>query len=143
MPNGQMDKQLTQMAGEYLVAAHLCLSGYVAFLTWKNYPKVDVFCLNPNNNRQVPIQVKTTRGHNQYHIPEIVDAADPTYVFVRINPDNIQYYVVPAVTVAELSELERQEYLQAHPNAQAEQPRMLSVNRIENFQNRWDLLNLD
>ena len=60
MAKPQMDKTLTALAGKFLVAGQLCLRGIVASLTLKNYPKVDVFCLNPKNNRQVAVQVKTT-----------------------------------------------------------------------------------
>lgn len=139
MPN----HHITQMAVEYLVAGQLCLKGYAPFLTWKNYPKVDIFCLNPINNRQVPIQVKTTRHHDQYFVPENVNAGDPVFVFVHINDGGVQYYVVPAANVAELAEMERQEYLQNHPHAQAEQPLMLSVNSIQGCIDQWNLLNLE
>lgn len=143
MPNGQLDKQLIGMAGEYLVAANLCLRGYVASLTWKNYPKVDIFAHNPRNNRQVEIQVKTTRDQDQYFVPEDVNAGDPVFVFVHINDNSVQYYVVPAADVGRISANEREEYLQNHHRARAEQPRMISVDRIQEFIDRWDLLNLD
>lgn len=58
MAKSHLDKTLTALAGEYLVAGQLCLRGYVASLTLKNYPGVDIFCLNPSNGRQVAVQVK-------------------------------------------------------------------------------------
>ena len=76
MAKPQIDKTLTALAGEFLVAGNLCLRGYMASLTLKNYPKVDIFCLNPKNGKQVAIQVKTKRGGKDYYIPEDVDELD-------------------------------------------------------------------
>jgi hypothetical protein len=50
MAKTHIDNTLTALAGEFLVAGHLCLRGFVASLTLKNYPAVDIFCLNPSNS---------------------------------------------------------------------------------------------
>jgi len=134
MAKPQIDKTLTALAGEFLVAGYLCLKGYVASLTLKNYPKVDIFCLNPKNQKQVAIQVKTKRGGNQYYVPENVDEHDQPYVFVYINPnDTVEYYVVPSRDVARLSTMQREKYLREHPHVRREQPRMLSAKNIQEF----------
>jgi hypothetical protein len=144
MAKPQIDKTLTGLAGEFLVAGHLCIKGYVASLTLKNYPKVDIFCLNPKNQKQVAIQVKTVRNANAYYIPEHVDDSGNPFVFVLIKTDEtVEFFIMPAGDVATLSRNERDEYLHAHPNAKREQPRMLSVSRLDPFRNRWDLLELD
>ncbi|MCZ7545233.1 MAG: hypothetical protein M5R40_17670 [Anaerolineae bacterium] len=102
MAKSHIDKTLTALAGEFLVAGHLCLRGYVASLTLKNYPKVDIFCLNPKNGRQAAIQVKTRRGGDLYHVPENVDASENPFVFVYIKqPEGpIDFFVVPSEQVA-------------------------------------------
>jgi hypothetical protein len=144
MAKPQIDKTLTALAGEFLVAGHLCLKGYVASLTLKNYPEVDIFCLNPKNKKQTAIQVKTTRNANAYYIPEHIDGSDNSFVFVLIRPNEIvEFFVMPAKEVAKLSANERNEYLRTHPHAKREQPRMLSVKQLDPFRNRWDLLELD
>ncbi|MFZ5634691.1 MAG: hypothetical protein ACOY40_17825 [Bacillota bacterium] len=105
---------------------------------------MDIFCLNPKNQKQVAIQVKTKRGGNQYYIPENVDEYDQPYAFVYINPDHtVEYYVVPSRDVARLSTKQRDKYLREHPHVRREQPRMLSVKSIQEFKDRWDLLGLD
>lgn len=144
MPKPQIDKTLTALAGEFLVAGTLCLKGYVASLTLKNYPKVDIFCLNPKNDKQIAIQVKAHRGGNAYHVPEDLDDARVPFVFVYIWPDEtVDFYVLPAKDVAAISKKERDDYLAAHPNVKKDQPRMISRVNIEQYKNRWDLLQLD
>ena len=127
MAKTHLDKTLTALAGEFLVAGHLCLKGYVASLTLKNYPAVDVFCLNPTNGKQVAIQVKTIRSGKNYYIPESIDNLDTPFVFVRIGlSETVEFYVAPAKKIARLSEKERQDYLQKHPSVSRNQPRMIS-----------------
>ena len=50
---------MTGLAGEYLVAGMMNLKGWVASLSLKNYPGVDIFGLNPENGKTVNIQVKS------------------------------------------------------------------------------------
>lgn len=144
MAKPQIDKILTGLAGEFFTAGHLCMKGYVASLTLKNYPKVDIFCLNPKNGKQVAVQVKTIQGGEHYYIPEKVDEFDQPFVFVYImRDDTVEYYIVPSKDVARLSTEERQQYLRKHPHVRKEQPRMLSVRTVQEFKDRWDLLDLD
>lgn len=150
MAKPQIDKILTALAGEFLVAGQLCLRGYFASLTLKNYPKVDIFCLNPKNGKQVAIQVKTKRGGKQYYVPENVDQLDQPFVFVYIDSsNNVEYYVITSKDVAALSSEQRERYLQRKPNVKHDQPRMLSVELLregelwDGFGDRWDILGLD
>lgn len=144
MAKTALDKTITSLAGEFLVAGHLCLKGYVASLTLKNYPKVDIFCLNPANEKQAAIQVKTIRGGQHYYVPESVDDSKSPFVFVLVKSDGaVEFFVVPSKDVAELSAAERDEYLAKHPNVSREQARMLSVKALERFRDRWDLLALE
>jgi len=146
MPIPQIEKTLTALAGEFLVAGQLCVKKYLASLTLKNYPKVDIFCLNPRTQKQVSIQVKTKRGGNAYYVPEDIAPTDPPFVFVYIHAnENVDYYIMPAKDVAAFSTKERDDYVRSHPNSKKEQPRMLSVKNIDDrkYRNRWDLLGLD
>lgn len=57
----QINKLMTGLAGEYLVAGMMNLKGWVASLTLKNYPSVDIFGMNPSlNGKTVNIQVKSS-----------------------------------------------------------------------------------
>ena len=56
----QSKKLMTGLAGEYLVAGMMNLKGWVASLTLKNYPGVDIFGMNPEmDGKTVNIQVKS------------------------------------------------------------------------------------
>ena len=50
---------MTGLAGEYMVAAKMNLRGWVASLTLKNFPGVDVFGLNSQTGQHIGIQVKS------------------------------------------------------------------------------------
>ena len=79
MPTGShLNKTLTGLAGEFSVAAKLCLQGFVASLTFKNYPGVDIFCFDPATNRLARVQVKTITGGVDYFLPEHIDPEGPS-----------------------------------------------------------------
>ncbi len=140
----QIEKTLTALAGEFLVAGQLCIRKYLASLTLKNYPQVDIFCLNPKTGKQVSVQVETKRGGKRYYVPETVADSDPSFVFVYIGADDkVDYYIIPARDVAKLSEKERNDFVRSHPDAKKGQPRMLSVKIMGTFKNRWELLGLE
>ena len=164
MAGRHLSKTLTALAGEFLVAGHICLQGYVASLTLKNYPGVDIFALNPRTNKQVTIQVKTARlrlphprrptpagtyPQGAYFVPESVDEhPDRPFVFVAIMPDHqVEYFIVPGRSVAEISEQERQQYLEwtrsTGRTVSETQPRMISVDALTPFRDRWELLGLE
>ncbi|MCC7353576.1 MAG: hypothetical protein IT330_07430 [Anaerolineae bacterium] len=144
MAKAHIDKTLTALAGEFLVAGHLCLRGYVASLTLKNYPAVDIFCLNPRNGKQVAIQVKTKRGGTQYFIPESISKVQNPFVFVFIkSAESVEFFIVPSQQVAKLSIAERDGYINTHPHVKKEQLLMLNVKTLAPFKDRWELLGLE
>ena len=157
----QLSKTLVGLAGEFLVAGQLCLRGYVASLTLKNYPGVDIFALNPRTSKQVAIQVKTIKvspgrrtpatayPQGAYFIHESVDEhPDRPFVFVAIaSLDQVDYFIVPGLSVADISERERQQYLD-HARSTGRtvseaQPRMTSLQSLSPFKDRWELLGLE
>ena len=161
MAGRQLDKTLTALAGEFLVAGQICLRGYVASLTLKNYPGVDIFALNPRSNAQVAVQVKAAKivprrpvaqpspyPPGVYFIPESVDEhPDTPFVFVTIAPGpEVEYFIVPGNVVAEISDKERQEYFEYVRSrgrvVKDVQPRMISLAALEPFKDRWDNLGL-
>lgn len=50
-----LKKHLIGLTGEYHVAGMMSLKGWVASLTLKNYPFVDIFGLNPITDQTVNI----------------------------------------------------------------------------------------
>lgn len=88
----QSKKLMTGLAGEYLVAGMMSMRGWVASLTLKNYPGVDIFGMRPENNSNevVNIQVKTTRDNTFWvglmhsDMKTIRDHIKGPYVFVHL-----------------------------------------------------------
>lgn len=48
----KIEKHLIGLTGEYFVAGMMSLNGWVASLTLKNYPSVDIFGLDPETKKQ-------------------------------------------------------------------------------------------
>lgn len=97
-----IEKHLIGLTGEYFVAGMMSLKGWVASLTLKNYPSVDIFGLDPETERTINIQVKTTKNVKSYQIgvmrsqrPEIDNIITCPFVFVYIDKNNnVDYYIL-------------------------------------------------
>lgn len=97
-----LKKHLIGLTGEYHVAGMMSLKGWVASLTLKNYPFVDIFGLNPITDQTVNIQVKTTKitksfliGLRHDQLPIIKQKITCPFVFVHIDKiDNIRYFIL-------------------------------------------------
>lgn len=139
----QQEKVLTALGGEFLVAGKLCLMGYNASLTLKNFPNVDIFAFNPKNNKTISIQVKTKKGGKEYFIPEKMGEMNIPFIFVNVNENNsIDYYIIHSKEAGRISEKAREEYTNKHPNLK--KPLfMIAEKDIQKFKDRWDLLGLD
>ena len=92
---------MTGLAGEYMVAGIMNMKGWVASLTLKNYPSVDIFGQNPRTGQNVSIQVKTSRetsfniGLNHNTRSDIYDRVKGPFVFVHIGPkEEVTYYIL-------------------------------------------------
>jgi len=143
----QRSKILIALAGEYYVASQLCLRGYVASLTLKNYPDVDIFCLNPMNGRQCALQVKTSTT-NDFFVPRNCSEGNRLFAFVHITKNNsLEVFIVPGKQVDEIAQAQTDEYLerarQKRRNPNPDQLYMVSVKNICQYRDRWDLLGID
>lgn len=154
MPRAQIDKTITALAGEFLVAGQLCMRGYLASLTLKNYPKVDIFVLNPKNGKQTTLQIKTLRrsvkrdryGRNDsYLLPEDLTTSAPYFVFVYIiSQEEAEFFIIPASKVEDISSSLRNVYLKSHPKAARKQTRWLSITAIKDeYKDNWGALGLE
>ena len=56
--------------------------------------------------------------------------------------NSYDFFIISAKDVAFLSAKQRQYDIESHPNVKKQQPRMLSVESIQPYKNRWDLLGL-
>lgn len=97
-----IEKHLIGLTGEYFVAGMMSLKGWVASLTLKNYPSVDIFGLDPETEKTINIQVKTTKNVKSYQIgvmrsqrPEIDSIITCPFVFVYIDKNNnVDYFIL-------------------------------------------------
>ncbi|MFH1365514.1 MAG: hypothetical protein ABIH28_02945, partial [archaeon] len=128
-------------------ASKLCQMGYFASLTLKNYPETDLFVLG-KNGKTIAIQVKTNREENTpnklLRVPENIRSIKTPFVYVWIKKDeSIDCYIMPSENVANISKKMREDYINSHPNVKKDQPRMISINDMSDFKDRWNLLGLD
>lgn len=120
--NNQLNKHLIGLTGEYLVAGMMSMKGWVASLTLKNYPAVDIFGLNPKTEQTINIQVKTIRNGKNYPVgsgfnhdnleKEVCKRIKSPYVFVHIDKnDQVRYFIVSAKILINLLVQSNKDYL--------------------------------
>lgn len=151
----QLKNTMTSLAGEHAVASQLCLKGYVASLTLKNFPGVDIFYHNPDTNKHGSLQVKTTLI-GWVRIPKESDA-DQIYVLVNFQTTPTGFYIISYGKLLELANRERHLYVtevkHRRPVTEEEQPLAITIgrnpgysgfeeisNELEHYRDAWELL---
>lgn len=116
----QIERLNTGLAGEYLVAGIMHQKGWIASLTLKNYPGVDIFGLNNDSGleQKANIQVKTTRdntfwvGLKHSEISQIKDIISGPYVFVHLPKEGAESKLITTnVADAEFYVLSREQVI--------------------------------
>ena len=134
-------------AGEYYVAAELSKDGWLATVTIKNSPGLDVLAVEPPpGRRSVAIQVKTTTKASfvlPNPVPEAEQRPDEFFVLVRIppRPERPAFYVLPARLAHRITRWHRSEFEHRHGRA----PSMITIKPgwISGFHEAWHLLRDD
>jgi hypothetical protein len=147
MPGRSAQTNLIGAAGEYYVAAELSRAGWLATMTIKNSPDVDVLAVEPPpGRRSVVIQVKTTtKSHWVLRTPpqESERRPDEFFVLVRIKGERERpdFYVVPAWLMDRVVRWHRTEF----EHRQKRSPSVNTVRRgwIAQFHEAWHLLRDD
>jgi hypothetical protein len=126
--NDVRDRIGTAVAGEFFVAAELARRGWIATLTAKNTPAVEVLAAQPGRDLHAAIQVKTRSAAYPYahRVGRITLAGDRDFVILvdlRTVDDPPAYWVIPASVAAGLVTNEQ-----------------IRTADIEEFAGRWDLL---
>lgn len=139
MAKPYIEKQLSSLAGEFAVASKLCLEGYVASLTLKNYPGVDIFAFNPKSENQITIQVKASTD-GWFNAPKTVSKKS-VFIYVHIKNKTLDFYIIPATEVIKFRKKELKEYLNSHPNVKKDQPIWLGGQKhFTDFKDKWDII---
>jgi len=143
--------QLAGVAGEYFVAAELSRRGYIASITMRNSPGIDILATNLNAKRAVTIQCKTSRSSTKGWIlsdkAEGFTTKNHFYVFVRLGAatDRPAYHIVPSKDVAMYVATRHRAWLKGKkPNGgQRKDSAMRKFRDEENkYLEKWDLLGL-
>lgn len=128
------DKQLTGMAGEFLVVGQLFKRRLQASLTIGNAKGVDVLAFNPATNRVFTVEVKTVRAPNSWIIKSARIHKDRMYVFVNLNApgEPEQFYIFPGAVI----EADMRSFYGKSLDYSDRQ----AINRgpLKNFKDRWD-----
>lgn len=119
----------TGIAGEFFVAAELSKRGWIATLTAKNTPDVDILASRPAGDAHARIQVKTrTRSYPYAHrvgnqIKLVGDRDFLVLVDLGTIDDPPRYWVIPTATAAALIKAQQ-----------------IRTKDVTNYEGRWDLL---
>lgn len=126
----------------------MSLKGWVASLTLKNYPSVDIFGLNPETDKTVNIQVKTTKDQTSYNIGlrhdqrNIIKEKIPCpYVFVHIDKnDDVRYFVLSRMELIKLIEKTDDDYFNKPrlKEIKTNYPIAIRVSDLENYEDNWN-----
>lgn len=143
-----LNKHLIGLTGEYFVAGMMSLKGWVASLTLKNYPSVDIFGLNPETKQNVNIQVKTTRNQTSFNIglrhdqrSLIKEKITCPYVFVHIDKnEQIRYFILSTKEFIQLIEQTDDEYFNRPRinEIKINYPIAIRVSDLEKFEDNWN-----
>ena len=101
--NSRAAYNITGVAGEYFVAAELSRRGWIATLTLKNTPNIDVIATTPDGLRTVNIQVKTRSIKNRagWILTKKIEMLVPSenfyiaFVDLKGHDEKPDYYLIP------------------------------------------------
>ena len=145
---------ITGVAGEYFVAAELSRRGWIAAMTIKNTPNIDVIATTPDGRRTLNIQVKTRSiGNRQGWILnkgiETLVPGDNFYIaFVDLKgkDEKPDYFLIPKNLFAKWIAKRHQEWLiapgragRAHVDNPIRAFDRPQFNIFEKYHNNWDI----
>lgn len=145
------DAQLAGVAGEYFVAAELTRRGFIASITMRNSPGIDILATTLKAKRAVTIQCKTSRGTtNAWILSDKAENFTPHnhfYVFVRLGAvtERPAFHIVPSKVVANYVATSHRAWLKGTKSngGQRKDSAMRKFQDDDNkYLEKWDLLGL-
>ncbi len=115
----KIDYNITGAAGEFFVAAELSRRGFIATLTLKNTPLVDVIATNFDTGITLNIQVKTRseRNNQGWILSDKVEKESiiKNHYFIFVNLEDKknlpEYYIIPADVFAKYQQQKHKKWL--------------------------------
>jgi hypothetical protein len=151
------------LVGEFLVAAKLLMKGYDAYLTLKNYPKIDIFVHDPQTDKTMGIQVKTIKqsyknnpsedayniiSSTYYDIKNLEREFTTPFIFVHIlDNESVEYFIVPPEEIPRLLQKDYDEWLNPAEHNHKKPieelkskraPLLIRVKFLKPFENKWE-----
>lgn len=145
---------ITGVAGEYFVAAELSKRGWIATMTLKNTPNIDIIATTLNGSRTLNIQVKTRSIGNRQGwilnkgIEKIMSGNNFFIAFVDLVGKNERpdYFLIPKNLFARWSAKRYREWINGkgksghirkdNPIRTFDKP---SFNEFEKYHNNWNI----
>ncbi len=152
--NRRATYNITGVAGEYFVAAELSRRGWIAAMTIKNTPNIDIIATTPNGKRTLNIQVKTRSiGNRQGWILnkgiETLVSGDNFYIaFVDLKgkDEKPDYFLIPKNLFARWIAKRHQAWLvtpgragRAHVDNPIRAFDRPQFKEFEKYHNNWDI----
>ncbi|MBI4708925.1 MAG: aspartate ammonia-lyase [Candidatus Portnoybacteria bacterium] len=117
--NRRATYNITGIAGEYFVAAELSRRGWIAAMTIKNTPNIDVIATTPDGNRTLNIQVKTRSIANRqgWILNKGIETLVPednfyiAFVDLKSKDEKPDYFLIPKNLFAKWIAKRHQEWL--------------------------------
>ena len=145
----QISKLMTGLAGEYMVAAKMNLRGWVASLTLKNYPGIDIFGMNPQSGQNIGIQVKSCWDSNFFvgvrhsERGSLEEKIQGPFVFVHIDSvDRASFFILSKIDFINIVNTTDDAYFfkpRVKP-IKPDYPIALSLKDLQPFKDKWDNL---
>lgn len=152
---GQVKLKAAQVgrAGEFFVAAEIHRRGGYAVTFAGNMPGTDILASDVSQTRQITLQVKTrTAGTWHAQVPRDAVQGRPVpnesafWAFVDLSKDEPEYYFAPRSWVLNDIYETHAAFLDRHggrrPHAPESGHHAITVPRIEQWHDRWDVLRI-
>ena len=154
----QLEKTICSMAGEYLVAAHLSIRGYLVAITPKGLPGADLVVHDLRKGRSALIQVKAFTSKNRHPLIGVsakFDEVDAVleervtypFVFVQVAEDltEAKFYILSPSQVRRLAKRAYMEWIERGRHRKpveelkkARQPLGIPLSELERYRDAWD-----
>jgi len=152
--NRRAINNITGVAGEYFVAAELSRRGWIAAMTIKNTPNIDVMATTPDGKRTLNIQVKTRSIGNRQGwimskgIEKIMPGNNFYIAFVDLvgHGEKPDYFLIPKNVFARWSAKRHKEWFSSpgrsghirvdNPIRTFDKP---TFEIFEKYHNNWDI----
>lgn len=127
----------------------MSMKGWVASLTLKNYPSVDIFVMDPATGKTINIQVKTLKNSKNFPVGMsrsqrdfIEDRITCPYVFVYLGDnEEVSYYIISRQQLIDLIiETDDEYFYRPRKKELKDYPIGIDLKHLVAYKDKWDNL---